>query len=288
MSKTEEYDLTVLIDKATAGDRDSLETLLMSVRDLVFNLSLRMLGTFPDAEDATQDILIKIMTHLSSFKGESAFSTWVFRIAANYLINYKKHMFAQFPLSFEFYGDDIANGKIHDVPDLTQNVEQSILAEELKMSCTNVMLQCLDAESRCIFVLGTMFRVDSRAAGEVLGMTPENYRKRLSRIRQKVADFLTGYCGEYGNGTCHCRNRINYAVQNHRLNPKSLDFTEAKEISEETMIRFKTAMENIDDLSAQFAFCKTYESPERTKQFVENFLESTVMAAVKDPQEGTV
>ena len=73
-------------------------------------------------------------------------------------------MFSKFPLSFEFYGDDIVNGKIDDVSDLTQNVEKAILAEELKMSCTNVMLQCLDAESRCIFILGTMFQLDSRIA----------------------------------------------------------------------------------------------------------------------------
>ena len=99
-------------------------------------------------------------------------------------------MFAKFPLSFEFYGDDIKNGKIDDVPDLTQNVEKSILAEELKLSCTNVMLQCLDTESRCIFILGTMFRVDSRIAGDILGITPEAYRQRLSRIRAKMADFL--------------------------------------------------------------------------------------------------
>ena len=149
-------ELLALIEKATAGDKESLETVILSVQDLVFNLSLRMLGSFPDAEDATQDILLKIITRLSSFKGESAFSTWVFRIAANHLKNYQKHMFAKFPLSFEFYGNDIKNGKIDDVPDLMQNVEQSILAEELKLSCANVMLQCLDAESRCIFILGTM------------------------------------------------------------------------------------------------------------------------------------
>ena len=42
------------------------------------------------------------------------------------------------------------------------------------------MLQCLDTESRCAFILGTMFRLDSAAAGEVLGISPENYRQRLS------------------------------------------------------------------------------------------------------------
>ena len=48
--------MSILIDKATAGDEKALETIILSVQDLVFNLSLRMLGVFPDAEDATQEI----------------------------------------------------------------------------------------------------------------------------------------------------------------------------------------------------------------------------------------
>ena len=60
-------ELLVLIEQATAGDKQALETVVLSIQDLVFNLSLRMLGTFPDAEDASQDILLKVITHLSSF-----------------------------------------------------------------------------------------------------------------------------------------------------------------------------------------------------------------------------
>ena len=127
MNKKANEELSILIEKATAGDKKSLETVILSVRDLIFNLSLRMLGTFADAEDATQDIILKIITHLSTFKRESSFSTWVFSIAANHLKNYKKHMFAHYPLSFEYYGDDIENGQILDVPDLTQDVEKAIL-----------------------------------------------------------------------------------------------------------------------------------------------------------------
>lgn len=267
-----------LIQKATAGDKPSLETVMSSVQDLVFNLSLRMLGTFPDAEDASQDILLKVMTHLSSFKGESAFSTWVFRIAVNHLKDYKKHMFAQFPLSFEFYGDDIRNAKTEDIPDLTQNVERAILAEELKLSCTNVMLQCLDTESRCIFILGTMFRVDSRIAGEILGITPEAYRKRLSRVRKKMADFLAEYCGEYGKGTCHCMDRVNYAIQSRRIHPSKLDFQTA--VPAQVTLDVKEAMEEIDDLSQEFSFCRTYQSPEKTKQFIKKFLDGNSFSVV--------
>lgn len=282
MEKKTNEELQALAEKATAGDKEALEALVTGVQDMVFNLSLRMLGTFADAEDAAQDILLKMITHLSSFRGESLFTTWVFRIAVNHLKDYKKHMFAHAPLSFEFYGDDIKNGKIQDIPDLAQNVEQDILAEELKMSCTNVMLQCLDTESRCIFILGTMFRIDSRIAGEILEMTPEAYRQRLSRIRKKMAGFLEQYCGAYGGGTCRCRDRVNYAIQSRRLNPQQLDYTKTNEISAETMLDVKHAMEEIDDLSQNFSFCKAYQSPEHMKCLVQELLNSAQFSVIKN------
>lgn len=146
------------------------------------------------------------------------------------------------------------------------------------MSCTNVMLQCLDAESRCIFILGTMFKVDSRIAGDILGITPEAYRQRLSRIRGKMADFLKEYCGEYGQGTCRCANRVNYAIQNHRISPDRLDFTSA--VPAETMAQVKEAMEDIDGLSQHFSFCKTYQSPASLKAFIQKLLDGTSFSVV--------
>ncbi len=209
MNKKANEELQAFVDKATAGDKKALETLVAGVQDMVFNLSLRMLGTFADAEDATQDIL-------------------------------------------------------------------------LKMSCTNVMLQCLDTESRCIFILGTMFKVDSRIAGDILGMTPEAYRQRLSRIRKKMADFLGEYCGEYGAGRCKCKERVNYAIQNHRINPQQLDYAAATEIPMQTMLDVKSAMEDIDDLSQDFSFCKPYQSPERTKRLIQEFLDSVQFSIIQN------
>lgn len=273
---------TQLTEQAIAGDKKAMETLLFQVQDLVFNLSLRMLGTFPDAEDATQDIFLKIITHLSSFQGKSAFSTWVFRIAVNHLIDCKKYRFQQVPLSFQFYGDDIENADLRDIPDLTQEVDKHLLAEELKLSCTNVMLQCLDAESRCVFILGTMFHLDSATAGEILEITPESYRQKLSRSRKKMADFLSAYCGEYGSGKCRCEKRLNYAIQNRRLDPKDLSYTSATSLPQSTLIRFTAAMEEIDDLSAQFAFCKAYEPSQSTSHFLQELLTSPAFQIVKN------
>ena len=282
MNQKTNEELQTMAEKATAGDREALEVLVAGVQDMVFNLSLRMLGTFADAEDATQDILLKMITHLSTFRGESAFTTWVFRIAVNHLKNYKKHMFAHAGLSFAYYGEDIENGKIQDVPDVTQNVEKDILAEELKMSCTNVMLQCLDTESRCIFILGTMFQVDSRIAGEILEITPEAYRQRLSRVRRKMADFLGQYCGEYGSGRCRCKDRVNYAIQNHRINPLQLCYTTAEEAPVETLLAVKNAMEQLDGLSIEFSFCKAYRSTGRTKQLIQELLNSPQFSLIRN------
>lgn len=150
------------------------------------------------------------------------------------------------------------------------------------MSCTNVMLQCLDTESRCIFILGTMFKIDSRIAGDILGISPEAYRKRLSRIRKKMADFLSQYCGEYGSGRCRCKDRVNYAIQSRRLDPMRLDYMTAAEIPIKTMIDVKSAMEDIDDLSQDFSFCKPYRSPERTKRLIQEFLNSTQLSIIKN------
>lgn len=267
-----------LVQRAANGDRAALEEALAGVQDLVFNLSLRMLGTFHDAEDASQDILVKVMTRLSSFRGDSAFDTWVFRIAVNHLRDYKKHLFAQRPLSFEFYGEDIRSGRAADAPDLTGGVDSSLLAQELKLSCTNVMLQCLDPESRCAFILGTMFRLDSRAAGDILDLTPEAYRQRLSRARRRMADFLSDYCGEYGNGTCRCADRVNYAIQNRRIAPDRLEFTAAR--PSETALEVTAAMEELDGLAQQFSFCRLYQSPERLKGMLRDILEGPAFSAV--------
>ncbi|MEO1816649.1 MAG: sigma-70 family RNA polymerase sigma factor [Acetobacterium sp.] len=269
------------IELAINGDKLALESLLGSVQDMIYNLSLRMLGSPPDAEDATQEILIKIMTGLSSFRKESEFSTWVYRIATNYLLNYKKSFFAkQPPLSFEFYGADIEAGFLKNNPGMMNGVDEDILTHELKMSCTNVMLQCFDPESRLIYVLGIMFRVDSKVCGEILGITPEAYRQRLSRIRQKMADFMKQYCGLASPEKCNCQKRIGYAITNHRLNPANLEYHQLEQIDEVVALDYLAAMEEMDTESAIFAKLPKYRSPKNKNDFLQKILCSENMATI--------
>lgn len=264
-----------LVIKALTGDRDALSNLIKGVNDYIFSLSLRMLGSVPNAEDATQEILIKIITNLSTFKMNAKFETWVYRIATNYLIDYKKTLFAQYPLSFEYYEQDL-HGTVVDIDDTIQKHEQKSLVKELKLSCTNVMLQCFSPSERCVFILGTMFRLNSKVAGDVMGITAENYRKKLSRSKDKMRTFLSNNC-ELAGGLCHCANRTNYAVKHGRLSSANLEYSQLKPINTKIINACIADMEDIEEQSDIFKNLPLYHSTINSTEFLVQLLQSETM-----------
>lgn len=261
------------IQKAVMGDVESLEKIIEFARQPVFNLSLRMLGFVHDAEDATQEILIKATTRLSTFRGDSKFSTWIYRIAVNYLIDYKKSPFYEHPLSFEYYGNDIRNAAVDNVSEQIESDEKARLSDELKLSCTNVMLQCLDAESRSIFILGSMFRIDSRVASEIFGISPEAFRQRLSRIRKNVAEFLAANCGLAG-GVCSCSKRVNYALSQGRIARGRYEYTTLEPLDSDLAKEYTEEIEKLDELSLTFDSLPKYKSPLITANILKTVLNS--------------
>src|SRR5687767_1084771 len=79
-----------LVKSAVTGNKKSLEQLIKKHQAWIYNIALKMVWYPADAEDVTQETLIKIITKLSTFRGESSFRTWAYRIVANHVINMKK------------------------------------------------------------------------------------------------------------------------------------------------------------------------------------------------------
>jgi RNA polymerase sigma factor (sigma-70 family) len=79
-----------LVARAKGGDREALEAIVRRHQAWIYNIALRMLYHPQDAEDATQEILIKALTRLSSFEGRSSFRTWLYRIVVNHVLNMKR------------------------------------------------------------------------------------------------------------------------------------------------------------------------------------------------------
>jgi RNA polymerase sigma factor (sigma-70 family) len=150
---------------ALDGDGDALESLVRELQGDVYGLALRMLWNREDAEDATQEILIRVVTRLSQFDFRSRLKTWVYRVAVNYVLDVRKSAIERLHLSFERFADDLEQGVQPAAPDDT---ERSMLVEEVKIACTTAMLQCLDRPHRLAYVLGELMDVPGPEAAEVL------------------------------------------------------------------------------------------------------------------------
>jgi RNA polymerase sigma factor (sigma-70 family) len=81
-----------LIDLALGGSKQALEKLIYRHQAWIYNIALRMVFYPQEAEDITQEVLIKIITKLSSFRKESSFRTWAYRIVVNQVLNMKKSL----------------------------------------------------------------------------------------------------------------------------------------------------------------------------------------------------
>ena len=222
-----------LIKSCLEGNKHSLEKLITSIQGLIFNLSLRFLWNRMDAEDATQEILIKIITNLSKFEGRSKFNTWTYRVATNHLLNLKQTTLEKTFTSFDIFADDLSSIKepiSYELPD------KDILEKEMKTGCTLAMLQCLDRDLRLAFILGTVFKLKSNVASSITETTPDNFRKRLELSRRIIGGFLNSYCGVYNPyNNCRCNKRIDNAIKNGRISKTNLNFAEKIESYNEEM-----------------------------------------------------
>lgn len=215
-------DLQDQVNKAQSGDHIALESVVRNIQDNVHHLAMRMLVNPDDALDATQEILILVITKLSTFQGKSEFQTWVYRIAVNYILNMKKTTDRKMRLNFELFRTDLEEN-------LTENsepiAEHNLLLNELRIACTMAMLLCLDIKHRVAYVLGDILELGQSEAVEILEISKNNYRKRLSRARADVLAFTSISCGIVNdNAKCSCPRRLPSAMELGRVRPNDITY----------------------------------------------------------------
>ena len=213
-----------VIRRAAAGERDALYALLRALQNPVFDLAVRMLRHRADAEDATQEALLRIVTHLGQFRGEARFSTWAWRIAVNRILDLSRERAAAVPTDFEAMRVDLESGREPEAPERT---EDAVLLRELKVQCSRAMLQCLGPDERVAFTLGDLLGLSSEEAAEILGIERPAFRKRLSRARAALQQFLSTECGVYNpDAPCRCHRRLSRALELGRVVPGRLEVSE--------------------------------------------------------------
>ncbi len=216
-----------LVAAAKSGDMTALDALLRRHQPWVFNLALRMVWRREAAEDATQEILLKAVTHLGGFEARSKFSTWLYRIAVNHLLNVRKSEMEEQKMTFADMGrslDDCADTELPD--ESLPPVGHGLLVEEAKLGCITAMLMCLDRRQRLAFILGEVFGVTSAQGGEVMEVSAENFRQLLTRARQDLYQFMQGKCGLVNSlNPCRCSKKAGAFMERGWLDPRKRQFT---------------------------------------------------------------
>ena len=215
-----------LVEHATNGDANALQQLLGRQQTFIFNLAFYMLHSREDAEDAMQEVLVKIATNLSHFKGASSFRTWARKIAVNHVIDMRRSRPEKVVTGFDCYSEYLDRAPDADVfAERGDTPETALLVEESRISCTMGMLLCLDRQQRVVFLLGEILDTSDSIAAELLDISRENFRQQLCRAREQLSNFISGRCGLMdGANPCRCARKTSAFIRDGIVDPGRLQF----------------------------------------------------------------
>jgi RNA polymerase sigma-70 factor, ECF subfamily len=180
----------MLIARIKAGERDLFYELVRPYEKSVYMAALSILGNEADAEEVAQEAVLKALTHLDQFRGEAKFSTWLVQIAINEarfkLRKDRRHLYDSIEEgSTNQEGDYIPR----DFADWRQIPSEALQQRELKEALARA-LQSLRPKYREVLVLRDVEHLSIRETAEMLGLTEQTVKTRLSRARLQMRDAL--------------------------------------------------------------------------------------------------
>lgn len=212
MSRSSHDDLGAELDRlarrAAEGDRGALSDLVREIQHPMYRLALRFLGNPDDAQDACQEILIRIVTRLGTFEGRSKFSTWAYTVAVRSLLRTRRRLYETAVLGAEQYAAALDAG-MGDVDPTLEEAEYRLLSEEVRISCTYGMLLCLPRAQRAAYLLADVLGLTDGEGAEILDCSREAFRQRVSRARRTLRFVIDNRCGLVDPANpCRCGRQI--------------------------------------------------------------------------------
>lgn len=269
-----EGELESLVEQAKAGDKAALENLLKQIQGRIYNLALRMLWHPADAEDATQEILIRVITHLSQFRQESSFQTWSYRIATNHLLTTRKRRAEVQQRTFEMFDAELDQHMDRPAVQPDNSPEQSLLLEETQWRCTLGMLLCLDREHRAAYILGEIIDVSGDEAAFILDIAPAAYRKRLSRARERIRGFMNSHCGLVNPANpCRCHRQLGYKLAHENFSEQPRLFAGKPQLNAEVK-KHAYDLQRLDNTVALYRSQPAYAAPGELMQGIKQLFDS--------------
>jgi len=172
-----------LISDTLAGDRAAFGSLVRKYQGRLFNTLLHVVGSREEAEDVVQETLVQAFVKLETFRGRSAFYTWLYRIAFNMSISRRRRRRPEMSIDhhYETTGHEIESHE--DAPD------DHLLRQE-QVQQVRQAIGKLNEQHRAILILREIEGYDYETIGEILDVPPGTVRSRLHRARLQLRDLL--------------------------------------------------------------------------------------------------
>jgi RNA polymerase sigma-70 factor (ECF subfamily) len=170
------------INRVLAGDTNAFAALVNRYKDMVFTLSLKMLQNREEAEEAAQDSFIKIFNSLGRFKGDSKFSTWIYKITYNNCLDrLKKRKRNRVVVAI----DEFTEQKVRSLMNVLHTIEETERKQTIKNS-----LNLLTPEESFLLTLYYFDENSLKEISAIMGINENNVKIKLFRSRKKLAAIL--------------------------------------------------------------------------------------------------
>jgi RNA polymerase sigma factor (sigma-70 family) len=251
--------LEQLAGRAAAGDCGALSRLVEEVQHPIYKLALRFLGHPEDAKDASQEVLVRLVTNLGSFEGRSQFMTWAYTVAVRQLLRTRKRQVESSVKDAETFAAFLDRG-MSDRDFTAEEAEYRLLCAEVRLSCTYGMLLCLSRPLRASYILGDAMGMPDTVAAEICGISRAAQRQRLARARETMRTIIAERCGLIdASNPCRCGRQIEASLAAGILDPDDLGFVERARTDQEP-IEIDTIERAAEQLDAVLAMSEVYRT----------------------------
>jgi RNA polymerase sigma-70 factor (ECF subfamily) len=173
------------IEAAREGDKAAFGRLVEAYQDPIFNLTYRMLGNAPEAEDAAQEAFIRAYRHLQSYDPKRPFSTWLFSIASHYCIDQlRRRRINWLPLQEEI-AEPVRLASASPNP-------ETVVTEREREAWIQQLISTLSPTDRAAITLHYWYDYPYKEIAEMLDLTVSAIKSRLYRARRTLAEQMEG------------------------------------------------------------------------------------------------
>lgn len=202
------------------GQTELFENLYLENHAKVYKLALGLAGNVHDAEDITQETFFRAFRSFHSFRGESSFFTWIYRIALNAANDYLKHR-TKLPIYSLTEDLGYSLDEIID-PNPASNPETELLGRQVRVKCLHAMTECLPNMERRVFCLAITIGLPHKFVAEILDCSTGSVKTTLHRAKRRWSGYMEDRCQLIKKSNpCNCTQWVRFGLSQGWLSEKS-------------------------------------------------------------------